>query len=87
MTKLSKNKKKIFYNLIENIFNQSRESIVVPFPAFFMRVQITGKTYGTELTDITFRRVARLTHVRKKYFERSKNENETNAKNAIKTGP
>ena len=53
MTKLSKNKKKIVYNLIENIFNQSRESIVVPFRAFFMRVQITGKTYGTELTNIT----------------------------------
>ena len=38
MTKLSKNKKNIFYNLIENIFNQSCESIVVPFCAFFMKV-------------------------------------------------
>ena len=35
MTKLSKNKNNIFYILIENIFNQSQESIVVPFRAFF----------------------------------------------------
>ena len=53
VAKGEKNKKKIFYNLIENIYNQSRESIVVPFRAIFMRVQITGKTYGTELTNNT----------------------------------
>ena len=36
--KTFKKQEKDFYNLIENIFNQSWESIVVPFRALFMRV-------------------------------------------------